>query len=532
MAAPPISEPRFLTLDGTPAEPREWTPFILEVPCLSEDWPRLRVWINDQERPVVARCLAGRVVVGCDWPEAAVGRYRLRLHHPEFEANHTLFIPPAKMSMAAVDRLLKDLHGRLPHALAVALQRAGGLAGLRLLPPEAVGVSAELDRLSRIVRGDERHPGLTDLLAAIGRDPHRTLRRDEILTHVERVRRPSVSSLRRALYHQGGRLDGRLPLHLADQRVEPTFDVYENRVVRLVTDMADRRLRRLDAILERDGVAGAREARDEASALLDKLTRARRHVAFLDEVRPLERSPHVLTMVLRRRAEYRGVLAIWQEMVAGYVVELEDAALEAPFENIPYLYELWATLEIVLAIVEAAEAHDFKVPQQRLIRRIPGSLLVEALRRNEPVAVLQHPETRARLRIVPQRSFGRSGPLRSVSFEQVPDLAVEVDLPGRETEVYLFDPKYKFRTDGDRVMPLKEDIDKMHAYRDAIISATTRQRVVRYAGILYPGPSRRYGDGVAALNAHPEHPGAIRSVVFDTLADIRLRRRLLDETSA
>jgi hypothetical protein len=185
MAAPPIFEPRFLRPDGTPSEPKEWTPFILELP-----WTRLRVWVNNQTQPVVARCLAGRLVVGCDWPEAAVGRYRLRLHHPEFETNHTLFVPPAKMSMAALGRLLEDLHGRLPYALAVALQRGGGLAGVRLLPPEAVGISAELDRLSRVIRGDERHPGLPVLLAAIGRDPHRTLRRDEILTHVERVRRP------------------------------------------------------------------------------------------------------------------------------------------------------------------------------------------------------------------------------------------------------------------------------------------------------------------------------------------------------
>jgi PD-(D/E)XK nuclease superfamily/Domain of unknown function (DUF2357) len=532
MAAPPTSEPRFLALDGRPAEPREWTPFILELPCPGEDWMRLRVWVNDRERRVFAQCLTGRLVVGCDWPEAAVGYYRLRVCHPEFEANHTLFIPPAKVSMEAVHRLLEDLHGRLPHALAVALQRGGGLAGLKLLPPEAVGISAELDRLSRIVRGEGRHQGLTALLAAIARDPHRALRRDELLTHVERVRRPTVGSLRRALYHQGGRLDSRLPLHLADQRVEPTFDVYENRVVRRITDMVDRRLRRLDAVLERNAGPGAREARDQATTLRDELKKARRRAAFLDEVRPLERSPQALTMVLLRRPEYRGVLAIWQEMVAGCLVELDDASLDAPFENIPYLYELWATLVIVLAMVEAAEAQEFKVLQERLIRRVPGSVLIEALRRNEPVAVLQQQETGAYLRILPQRSFGRSGPLQSVSFEQVPDLAVEFDLPGGETEVYLFDPKYKFRVDGDGVKPVKEDIDKMHAYRDAIISAATGERVVRYAAILYPGPSFSYGDGIAALSAHPEHPEAIRSMVLDALADIRLRSRLLNMNSA
>jgi hypothetical protein len=125
-----------------------------------------------------------------------------------------------------------------------------------------------------------------------------------------------------------------------------------------------------------------------------------------------------------------------------------------PLRTSPICMSCGATLEVVLAIVEAAWELGFKDLQQRLIRRIPGTVLVEALCRNEPVAILHAPQTGARLRIIPQRSFGQSGPLQSVSFEQVPDLAVEVDQPGHETEVYLFDPKYKFRAFDDRVMPV------------------------------------------------------------------------------
>ena len=50
--------------------------------------------------------------------------------------------------------------------------------------------------------------------------------------------------------------------------------------------------------------------------------------------------------------------------------------------------------------------------------------------------------------------------------------------------------------------PKKTDIDKMHAYRDAI-RGEDGIRVVRYAAILYPGPEVSYSEGLEALRAYP-----------------------------
>lgn len=71
----------------------------------------------------------------------------------------------------------------------------------------------------------------------------------------------------------------------------------------------------------------------------------------------------------------------------------------------------------------------------------------------------------------------------------------------------MFDPKYKL--EGEVIegiapdgKPKKVDIDKMHAYRDAIRDEQGR-RVVDYAAILFPGPEVRYDDGLEALSAVP-----------------------------
>ena len=68
--------------------------------------------------------------------------------------------------------------------------------------------------------------------------------------------------------------------------------------------------------------------------------------------------------------------------------------------------------------------------------------------------------------------------------------------------------------------PRKVDIDKMHAYRDAIRTGSGGV-VVTAAAILYPGESQTYSTGLAAIGAVPgrsdEARGAIRMVLAPIL---------------
>jgi predicted component of viral defense system (DUF524 family) len=104
-----------------------------------------------------------------------------------------------------------------------------------------------------------------------------------------------------------------------------------------------------------------------------------------------------------------------------------------------------------------------------------------------------------------------------MTFTQVPDITVEVRHPGGTVHLYLFDPKYKLDSDqfdSSNVWPKKEDIDKMHAYRDAL-RGLQNERLVRYAAILYPGPAMAFSTGngnvpeIAALSADPEDASAL-----------------------
>jgi hypothetical protein len=101
-----------------------------------------------------------------------------------------------------------------------------------------------------------------------------------------------------------------------------------------------------------------------------------------------------------------------------------------------------------------------------------------------------------------------------------------VTRPGEDAALYLFDPKYKLDSEqngepGDG-RPKKVDIDKMHAYRDAIRGPDVR-RLIRYAAILYPGRETRYGDRIEALSARPlqaeELDQRVRRILADALCN-------------
>jgi hypothetical protein len=64
----------------------------------------------------------------------------------------------------------------------------------------------------------------------------------------------------------------------------------------------------------------------------------------------------------------------------------------------------------------------------------------------------------------------------------------------------------------------------MHAYRDAIRDNTVR-RVVRYAAILYPGPTASYTAGLEAVQADPNASAAFTARLRDTLLPALSSRR-------
>lgn len=371
--------------------------------------------------------------------------------------------------------------------------------------------------------GKDGEPSLTTMLSALARDPHRHLVSRVQWTRRDRARGPIASRLALALTRPGNLGSDHLPLSLPDQRIEASVDVYENRIVRTFVAQVEKRLRRLRHAIDRRGTPSLAA---EAAGLASELRRARRAgAAFLEDVSELRSAPTATTMVLLRRAEYRLLFMRYLAFQRGLSVRLDLVALDTPLESLPTLYQLWGTLQVIDVVLEIAATLGYRLVQERLIGRDAHGPYLRPLPDGEPAVSLVHPVSGRYVTVIPERTYLTTRDahvLWATTYQQRPDVAVEVcSADSGERNVLLFDPKYKaegsFETGSDTMRPVKPDIDKMHAYRDAIRDEQERH-VVSFAATLYPGKTVRFRGGIAALCARPSAVDALRADIGEQVA--------------
>lgn len=503
---------QFFSADGSSIEgPREWDPAVIDLGVEPDDWESVGLTINGIAAVVYAARRFGESRTLADWPRSGPGAYRLVVETRTGSRSRTVTVGSAKLGVRGLADLIEDLERRLPASIALGLQRAGGLVGLRIRPPAENTLEQEVLRLRRAVEGPANEPGLLFLVPAIAADPHSMLARENHWVRRERARRVSAAALVQTLTRPGNIGRMALPERVLDSRVQATFDVYENRLLKAFIQEVLGRLRRLERVAADSG--SAPEIRELRRSLQDTDRRA----GFLRDVAVGSQAADRLTMVLVREPRYRALLDRFQELHRSLWVELDDDRLEAPLQNLPSLYQSWGTLHLIDALLEIAVELGFHVTQQRIVHRRPGAVFLKILRDGVPAVRLEHRPTGASVILTPERSYGRGGEQRSVSFVQRPDVTVEIRFSSGHVDLLLFDPKYKLDADDEGSgIPIKSDVDKMHSYRDAIRDAEG-QHLVRFAATIYPGRTQHYGRDVAAIGAVPGAPEEVRGMLLAVL---------------
>jgi hypothetical protein len=516
MASLPSSDLTFFDPRGEAwsAAPREWQPALLVLPVHIDRWASVRAFRGGEPMDVSLRHVEGAPRVAARWERAGAGHHRVSVVTDAGATEFVVTVAPSKIDAAAFERLLDDLRFALPAEVALGLDRAGARAGVSRRPRAEVTLAGELERLRRVVLGTDGRMGLADVLVAIGREPYARLATDTVWSPQERARRPDVTQWSRALARAANRdEDGGLRT-VPDRRAWHTLDVYENRVVRAYVMLVRHRLEVL-----RGATRGRAQLVGEVDAMTSALEGGVRHVPWLREVGLLGRAPSEVTMVLARNAPYRAALEGLMTLLRSPTVQLSCPALDAPLANLPSLYQLWATLVAVATLLEQATALGYRVTAHRLVQPTEHGSIVTLVPDGKVILALED-ERGVRAALIPERRYLTKGRLRSVSFEQRPDVVLEVER-NASTLLWILDPKYKLDADADASTtdgrPCKADIDKMHAYRDAIRD-TAGQRVVQHAAILYPGPDAPFDDGIAALRALPGQDSSLRDALRELFA--------------
>ncbi|NER20297.1 MAG: DUF2357 domain-containing protein [Symploca sp. SIO1C2] len=505
----PTSKLSFLNREGKILEaPLEWQLGFLEVQVQEpqKQWKEVQLWRQGEKLQIVLTSLGKKDRVLADWPRSNSGYYQLRLEYQGEVEEQIVTVWPRKISREAFAQMLEDLDTQLPTSVAIALQRTGALAGLQLPQLSETTLAQEMVRLRRAVEGANKQPGLTEILRSLAHNPHKSLKTNEVWVRQEQVRRPSPSGLVQA-FSRGHNLAAKgQPIRVPDTRVRHTVDVYENQLVKLFFELVNQRLRRVRLICEADP---KNKPLDEVNSLFIQLKKARQQAAFLDQVSQLKQQPNQITMVLLKRSPYHAALEGYLEFIRSPTVRLEESDLNAPLENLPHLYQVWGTLWVIQTLLEVAEQKGYQVEKQSLVGRDKSGIYIRVLPNGQPALTLIHPQHQTRVKLIPERTYGKNGELHSSSVQLRPDVAVEIQQSDGSQQVYLFDPKYK-KLDSEREENIQkegkaksEDIQKMHTYHDAIQDNKGRQ-VVCYAAILYPGAFESYSrEEIEALPAYP-----------------------------
>lgn len=492
--------------------PVEWVPAYirLSVP-VDQHWSAVEVQL--QGKSLDFRRHSDNTVIQYIWPRTGAGTHSLSFRIGSNIDSTPVTIRPRKISTESFSALINDLENILPTCIAIGLQRQGGMTDVRFRVQSETTLAQQIARLRRVVYGGDKTAGLIQVLTELTTSYRTILCSEEVNVRWYQARRPHPTKLAQAATQF---MAGPFPFHsevrVTDIRVEVSPDCYENQFLKAFALHVMSVARVINRILR------AKDSQSELKQMLEleqKLGRAIAAATFLMEVSvPRQFIPKV-TMTFLKNPIYSAVYKAFRDYRQNISVRLEDPGLEAPLNSLPALYEKWTILLICKVLIEVCKELDFEQVHQSLLRTEVMGLYVRVLPAGETVLTFKHAAKNISISLIPQRQFiGGARGTSSVSSTQIPDTVISIVHNGVES-IYIFDAKYKMYVDSPNdsdtddggseyeYLPKKEDIDKMHCYRDAI-RGTDNTHIVKYAAILYPGQNVSYdNNSLEALRAYP-----------------------------
>jgi len=151
------------------------------------------------------------------------------------------------------------------------------------------------------------------------------------------------------------------------------------------------------------------------------------------------------------------------------------------YRDTPMLYEYWTWFTLIqtfqnLGFTPQVDKNLFHLTQ-RGIHLSPTQ--------GEASAIHLQKDT-THIRCLYNRTYSRASG-RALTHDLRPDIVIEVQTPNTRT-VHAFDAKYRREDHHGCWVPLREDIDKMHAYRDAVGQVVQDHftRILKSAIVLFP----------------------------------------------
>lgn len=300
---------------------------------------------------------------------------------------------------------------------------------------------------------------LKKIFAEISNSPLRVLVRNEAVTEVEKVKRIGTNTERwiEKCGTKYGGTDKSWPAHIKVINAEETYNIYENRVLKLQLIDLQQLLRKYCMVEYTDISSKARHYLDLINYWLFS--------SFLAKV-DAHKGIVAISQVFRKHPNYR----MWynwfrelynhRELQVGFKTQL-------PLKDTFQIYEIWAFMKVI----ELCRETDLLEDTSEIYLECKDGIFLELSEHNDSKVKLKNGGI-----IYYQKSFqSNSNPYYTYTQRMIPDIVIEVK--GR---IIVLDPKY--RVDANLTYALAE----MHKYRDGILRRIDDSRAVEETYILTP----------------------------------------------
>ncbi len=460
----------------------------------------------------------------CEWPACGPGQYELYLACRDYRERRKITLMPRYFTEGDLSCMLEELKETLPRSIAILLNECGADLGSLEQKPS---LEDEFLQLRRALSGTEDRLGLLQILPIIERECNHILIPRTELRDSNQLRRPDISKLPGIMSMPGNVLTEDIVFRMYDMTVERSFDTYENRLVKAYVQALRGRLSRLQDSMDQLPPSVVQEV----ETLISEFNLASARASFLRQVKLPTVFTGRVTMVLLKNPAYRIVFEDYIALNQQSSITLEEAALSDPLNQFPFLYELWANLRVLNAMLQVCAELGFDCVSHNWVKKYSKGLFVQVTNDERAAIELISPISGKRVSLMSWIPDSGNEVLGDTpNRERLVALAVMIDSPGEKSQLLVFDPEYRVTSKDagnetseaeigearSTVELMEEDVADLIRWVE-LAKTSDSDRTIPYSAALYPGPRLKLSPEVEALTAVPSDGDGLRKVLCDVL---------------
>ena len=314
-----------------------------------------------------------------------------------------------------------------------------------------------------------------------------------------------------------------------------SVDTLENRFIKSVVTTCKKRLISFEKALRASNQTWDKQRLSDA--FLDELHEWQRPLQkvlaqnFFNDVGPYTGLSKE-SLVLQQKTGYSTVYRVWQDLK--FYLDIFGNVSNISMKSVAEIYEIWCFLTLKNILRDELGFEEISAAKSKLVL----NEFFEYQLKDGFVGAFEFKRADGvKARLAHEPKFTKNGrEIRSYLVSQEPDIVLEIELSNGKRFIWLFDAKYRIKTEQDRFgaenvtntdyVP-DDAINQMHRYRDALIRVSTetefasnrhsKSRPVFGAFALYPG----YFDQQHTKNPYHDAIDEIGIGAFALLPNVR-----------